>query len=108
MSQNKYLKYYFDSRIYSSEEVQKTINDTKKEFPNKNVKVTIALNDFGVYVITFEFRNKNTYLNKIKIKLWRKFQKTQCLDNRAKNRLEQYSGERRYGQYKATSTYRPY
>lgn len=108
MYKNKYLEYYLDSRIYSSEEVQKSIDETKKEFPNKNVKVNITLNDFGVYIITFEFENKNTYFNRIKIKLWRKFKKTLLLDSGSKSRLEQYSGEKRYGQYKATKTYRPY
>ncbi len=101
--EQKYLEYYLDSRIYSSEEVQQSIEETKKEFPNKKVKVTIALNDFGMYIITFKFENKNTYFNKIKIKLWQKFRKPLMLDNG--NR----SGERRYGQYKkSTKIYRPY
>ena len=108
MNQNKYLEYYLDSRIYSSEEVQRSIDETKKEFPNKKVKVSIALNDFGMYIITFKFENKNTYFNKIKIKLWRKVKKTLMLDPGSKDRLEQYSGKNRYGQYKATKTYRPY
>lgn len=108
MYQNKYLKYCLDSRIYSNEEVQKSIDKTKKEFPNKKIEVSIELNEFGVYIITFEFQNKNTFFNRIKIKFWRKFKKTLLLDNGNKNRLEQYSGENRYGQYKNTKTYRPY
>lgn len=108
MYQNKYLEYYLDSRIYSNEEVQKSIDETKKEFSNKKVKVSIALNDFGVYIITFEFQNKKTYFNRIKVKFWKKFKKTLMLENGNKNRIEQYSGENRYGQYKSTKTYRPY
>lgn len=108
MNQNKYLEYYLDSRIYSSEEIQKSIDETKKEFSNKKVKVSIALNKFGMYIITFRFENKNTFFNKIKIKLWKKVQKTLLLETVNKSRLEQYSGENRYGQYKATKTYRPY
>lgn len=108
MYQNKQLEYYLDSRIYSSEEVQKSIDKTKKEFPNKNVKVTITLNEFGVYIITFTFQNKDTYFNRIKIKFWKKFRKPLLLENGNKNRLEKYSGENRYGQYKTTRTYRPY
>lgn len=108
MNQNKNLQYYLDSRIYSSEEVQQSIEEAKKEFPNKNVKVTVALNDFGMYIITFEFENKKTFFNRIKIKLWGRFKKTLLLDNGNKNKIEQYSGERRYGQYKPTKTYRPY
>lgn len=108
MNQNKYLEYYLDSRIYSSEEVQKSIDKTKKEFPNKKVKVSIALNKFGMYIITFKFENKNTFFNKIKIKLWKKVKKTLMLDTGSKDGLEQYSGKNCYGQYKATKTYRPY
>lgn len=108
MVQNKNLEYYLDSRIYSSEEIQKSIEETKKEFPNKKAKVSIGLNDFGVYVITFKFENKNNFFNKIIIKFWKKFKKTLLLDNGSKSRLEKYYGENRYGQYKATGTYRPY
>ena len=61
MKQDKNLEYYFDSRIYTSEEIQKSIEQTKKDFPNKKVKVSIRLNDFGVYIITFKFENKNNY-----------------------------------------------
>lgn len=108
MTQNKNLEYYLDSRIYSGEEVQKSIEETKKEFPNKKVKVKIALNEFGMYIITFKFENKNTFFNKIIIKMWRKFKRTLMLDNGEQNRLEQYSGKKCYGQYKETKTYRPY
>lgn len=108
MNQNKNLEYYLDSRIYSKEEIQKSIEETKKEFSNKKVKVDVKLNDFGVYIITFQFENKSNFLNIIKIKLWKKFQKTLLLDNGSKSRLEKYYGENRYGQYKATGTYRPY
>ncbi len=108
MNQNKNLEYYLDSRIYSSEEIQKSIEETKREFPNKKAKVSIGLNNFGVYVITFKFENKNTYFNKIKIRFWKKFKKTLLLENDNKSRLEQYYGQKRYGQYKSTGTYRPY
>ncbi len=108
MKQDKNLEYYFDSRIYTSEEIQKSIEQTKKDFPNKKVKVSIRLNDFGVYIITFKFENKNNYFNKIKISFWKKFQKNECLEKEKKSRLEQYYGENRYGKYKPTQTYRPY
>lgn len=108
MIQNKNLEYYLDSRIYTSEEIQKSIEQTKKDFPNKKIEVEIHLNDFGVYIITFKFENKNNYFNKIKISLWKKFQKNVCLEKRTKSRLEQYYGENRYGKYKPTQTYHPY
>ena len=108
MDQHKNLEYYLDSRIYSKEEIQKSIEETKKEFSNKKVKVSVKLNDCGVYIITFQFENKNNFFNKIRINLWKKFQKSLLRDNVSKNRLEKYYGENRYGQYKATGTYRPY
>ena len=99
MKQTKCLEYYLDSRIYTTDEVSKSIEDTKKQFPNKKIKVTLALNDFGVYIITFRFENKNNYWNKIKIKLKSKIKRTVLLneDNR-----------RIYGQYKQTKIYKPY
>lgn len=108
MDQNKNLEYYLDSKIYSSEEVQKSIEATKKEFSNKKIKVSIALNEFGMYIITFKFENKNTFFNRIKINIWRRFQKTLLLDNGDQNKKELDSEKRRYGQYKETKTYRPY
>lgn len=108
MNENKNLEYYLDSRIYSNEQVQERIENTKREFSNKKVTVNITLNDFGMYVITFTFENKNNFFNRVKIKIWRKFEKKLLLDNGCKNRLELYYGERRYGQYKPTKTYRPY
>ena len=55
---NKYLEYYMDSKIYGKDEVQKSIEDTKKEFPNKEIEVQVNLNEFGVYIIKFTFKNK--------------------------------------------------
>lgn len=101
MQPNKNLEYYLDAKVYSGEEVQKSIEETKKEFPNKKVKVSIALNEFNMYIITFQFENKNNFFNKIMIKIWTKFKKTLLLDNGDKNKKQ-------YGQYKETKTYRPY
>ena len=113
MNREKCLKYYFDSKIYSNQEIEKNIEETKKEFPKNDVKVDIQLNQFGVYVITFYFENKNTIWNKIKIYFRRKSKKPLLLQeknenkSKTKNRLEKYYG-RQYGQYKETKTYRPY
>lgn len=108
MEKNKCLEYYLDASIYSSQDIQKSIDETKKEFANKEVNVSITLNDFGMYVVTFQFKNKNTYWNRIKIRCKRKFQKPLLLDDGKKTRLEKYSGKNRYGHYKSTGTYRPY
>lgn len=117
MNREKCLKYYFDSKEYSNEEIQKNIEETKKEFPKKKVKVDIQLNQFGVYVITFYFENKNTIWSRIKIYFKKKAKKPLLLQegnkrkiengSQTKNRLEKYYG-RQYGKYKETKTYRPY
>ena len=67
MNRNKCLEYYLDSRIYNQEEVKKNIDETKKEFQNKEITVNITINKFGMYVITFYFKNKNTIFNRIRI-----------------------------------------
>lgn len=125
MNTNKYLEYYLDSKIYTNEEVQKSIDETKKEFPNKNVKVSVYLNEFGVYIVTFEFENKNTFFNRIKIKFKRKQRNKLMIEGKEKNikskktkeqkvqekiqkRFDRYSGNNNYGRYKNTGIYRPY
>lgn len=138
MSTNKYLEYYLNSEEYSTEDVEKNIEETKKEFPDRDINVDVFLNQFGVYVITFEFRNKNTYFNKIKI--WfrnkKKSKKPLLLEEnkiiketitesikkdkevkktrnerkheKIQKRFEKYYGENRYGKYKNTGVYKPY
>lgn len=76
---NKYLEYYMDSKKYSEEEVEKSIDETKKEFPNKKIDVEVYLNNFGVYVITFKFNNKNSFLKSIFIKIKAKRKKNLLL-----------------------------
>ena len=73
MNQTKYLEYYMDSKIYSKDEVQKSIDETRKEFPKKEIEVQVQLNKFGVYIITFIFKNRNSFIKNIFIKL--KFKK---------------------------------
>ena len=69
MNKTKYLEYYMDSKIYSKDEVQKSIDETKKEFPNRQIDVQVHLNKFGVYIITFTFNKKNSFIRNIFIKL---------------------------------------
>ena len=90
MKGNKNLEYYLDSRIYSTKEIEESMRRTKKEFPNKKIEVSIALNDFGVYIITFKFENKNNYLNK----MWEKMKP-------AKRQVK-------YGSYNSEKIYEPY
>ena len=112
MNKTKYLEYFMDSKIYSKDEVQKSIDETKKEFPNRQIDVQVQLNKFGVYIITFTFNKKNSFIRKIFIKL--KFRKKNNLlltentkKNKIQKRYEKYNNKV-YGQYKTTHTYRPY
>ena len=82
MNRNKCLEYYLDSRIYNQEEVQKNIDETKKEFPNKKITVDITINKFGMYVITFYFENKNTIFNRIRIYFKKKMNERLLLQER--------------------------
>jgi len=119
MTKNKCLKYYLDCELYGSKEIQQSIEQTKKEFSDKKVHVDITLNDFGMYVLTFYFENKNNYFNKINLKFKRK-KKEKLLQNDnlnidkklnktgiVKTRLDKYYGKI-YGQYKNTGIYKPY
>ncbi len=112
MKQIKRLEYYFDSKEYTQEEVQQNIEGVKKEFPNKKIRVETELNDYGMYIITFYFENRNTILNKIRIFIKNRRQKMLLLEegktNKAnKNRISKYYGQQ-YGSYKQTKQYRPY
>ena len=102
----KCLEYYMDSRIYTSKQVQENIDETKKQFPDKKTKVTLALNDFGVYVINFKFENKNNYWDKIKIRLKSRLEKMPKINTSIG--MKDYSKPKVYGQYKQTKTYKPY
>ena len=112
MNRTKYLEYYMDSKIYSKDEVEKSIDETKKEFPKKEIDVQVHLNNFGVYIITFTFKNRNSFIKNIFIKLkLKKKNKLLLTENTKKDkvqeRYEKYNNKV-YGQYKATHTYRPY
>lgn len=102
MNNTKYLEYYMDSKVYSKDEVQKSIDETKKEFPNRQIDVQVHLNKFGVYIITFIFNKKNSLLLTENTKKSKKIKK-----DKVQKRFEKYNNKT-YGQYKATHTYRPY
>ena len=101
MKENKQLEYYLDSKNNGSKDIQKQIEKIKAEFVNREINVNITLNDYGVYLITFKIKNRNTYFNKLKAKI----------ENRKKLYLkegnENYSIEKKYGRYKETKKYYP-
>lgn len=57
----KTVEYCFDSKIYSSEDIKRKIEQIKKDFSkisNKPVEVRVELNELGIYVLTFIFYAK--------------------------------------------------
>lgn len=105
--ENKCLEYYFDSKVYSIQEIKQNIQENKKEFPNKTVETKISLNSYGVYVVTLYFKDKNNILRFIKNKNNKHLQK-ESAKSKEQRRLEKYYGKNRYGQYKSDRIYRPY
>ena len=62
MLKQRVVENYFDSKIYSNQEIIQSIEETKKEYSKKIVDVDINLNEFGVYVVTYYFKNQDNIL----------------------------------------------
>ena len=114
---SKCLEYYLDSKVYNYEDVEKNIEETKKDFPKKKITVNVTINSFGMYVITFIFENKETWFSKIILYFKRK--KVLLLQeanaNNKNNNFEKEENKRlekayrnQYGKYKSTGIYKPY
>ena len=86
LKKEKYIEMYFDSKKYSNQDVLDNIKKAKKEFSNKDISVKVDFNDWGVYIITLNFKNKKNRFKRNKSKL--------------KNL--------KYGSYKKTKEYKPY
>ena len=109
----KCLQYYDDSKTYTNSQIEQSIENTRKEFAKKDIKVEIHLNEFGVYVVTFFIQNKDTYFRKIVLNLKKEKEKIQESEverkqNKKQSRIEKYYGENKYGKYKPTKTYKPF
>lgn len=100
MNNSKRLEYYLDSKKYDYESVQKSIDATKKEYEKKEVEVNVQINKYGMYIITFYFKNKDSFFNKIRLYFRRK-NKLLLQEN---NKKEEY----KYGKYKSGTIYHPY
>lgn len=101
IKERKCLEVYLDSTRNGDKEIQRKIKEARKDFPNKEIDIHVSLNEFGVYIIKFDFRNKDNYWNRLKER--RNERKTILLEE---NMLNKNSKE--YGKYKATKTYKPY
>ena len=71
------------------------------KYQTKDIEVNIEINKYGMYIITFYFKNKDTFFNKIRLFFRRK--NKPMLQAKSMN----YENNK-YGQYKETKTYRPY
>ena len=138
MLKQKIIEDYFDASTYSNQEILQSIEETKKEFSKKIINVDINLNEFGVYVVTYYFKNKNNILQKIMVKLKGKNKKNKkskkILLNERNETINEYKEDKiiehkktkeekeqdkikarmekytgnKYGMYKQTGTYKPY
>ena len=105
MKKQKILENYFASNLYSNQEIQQSIEETKKEFANKIVDVDINLNEFGVYVVTYYFKTNENIFRRIMVKIKSKGKKNK--QKLLQSRIEKYSNNQ-YGKYKETKSYKPY
>ena len=101
IKERKCLEIYLDSNKNGSKEIQKQIKQARKDFPNKKIDARISLNEYGMYVITFDFQNKDNYWNRLKEH--RNERKNLLLEEKLLNKKEKI-----YGEYKQTKTYRPF
>lgn len=101
MDNRKCLVYYLDSKKYDYVKVQESIDETKKEYNNKLIEVNVEVNKYGMYVITFYFKNKNTFFNKIRL-FFRKKSKPLLKESNNKDEKQEY------GKYKCGILYHPY
>lgn len=125
MLKQKVVENYFDSNLYSNQEILQSIEETKKEYSKKIVDVDINLNEFGVYVVTYYFKNQDNFIQKIFIKIRQRKKKNKIAllqekdfaygkitreerkQEKIRKRMEKYSGYK-YGIYKQTKKYKPY
>ena len=104
MGNVKTVQYFFDSKNFNQIEVINNLEkEREKEFENKEAKIDIALNDFGVYVATLTFEKKKKFVNREK--------EVKKQENKKQSKYEKLINsqeERVYGKYKATKEFRPY
>lgn len=128
IEEKKTVELIMDPHTYSQEEMIENIENAICEFSNKEVRVTIAINEWGVYVVTLDYMDKDTRINKMKYR--RKLNKKKKVLKRYKEKIREMLEETQnqientvltsqvltmpkyknkdYGVYKETGIYRPY
>ena len=94
LENKKTVELYLDPQQYTEEEMIKSIEQSVNEFSKKDVRVNIDINEWGVYVITLDYIDRDTYLNKLKYK--RRL-------NRKQKILKKYSEQIREKKYEPIS-----
>ena len=105
--EGKCIEYYFDSKTFTKDQLVKSIEEAKLEFPNKKVESNLFLNQWGVYILKINFKDKIKYVGNFKEK--RKNRKVLLLTEKNRKVSEKRTSllNRKYGQYKKTGEYRP-
>lgn len=103
----KCIEYYFDSKTFTKEQLLKNIEEAELEFPNKKIEPKLYLNQWGVYVLKINFKDKVEYISNFKEK--RKNKKVLLLTEKNRKVSEKRTSlfNRKYGQYKKTGEYKP-
>lgn len=106
-NKGKCIEYYFDSKTFTKEQLINNIEKAKLEFPNKKVEPNLFLNQWGVYILKINFKDKIEYVSEFKEK--RKNKKVLLLTERNRKISEKRTSllNRKYGGYKKTGEYRP-
>lgn len=106
-NEGKCIEYYFDSKTFTKEQLLKNIEEAKLEFPNKKVEPKLYLNQWGVYILKINFKDKIEYISDFKEK--RKNKKILLLTEKNKKVSKKRTAwiNRSYGKYKNTGEYRP-
>lgn len=66
--EGKCIEYYFDSKTFTKDQLIKSIEEAKLEFPNKKVETDLFLNQWGVYILKINFKDKIEYISNLKEK----------------------------------------
>ena len=64
--EGKCIEYYFDSKTFTKDQLIKSIEEAKLEFPNKKVETDLFLNQWGVYILKINFKDKIEYISNLK------------------------------------------
>lgn len=119
------VELYLDPQQYSEEEIIYNVQQAIQEFANKDVRLNVDINEFGVYVVKIDYIDKDTYLNKLKYKI--RANRNQRISKKYTDRIKEKISvpanqiliapttdsiptyeKRKYGVYKETKLYRPY